>query len=175
LTNAAQFVIPAGVVIPAGGFLLVWADGEPAQTQGANLHVNFKLNQNGEAIALFSPGGTLIDAVSFGLQKADVSEGRAPDGQTHIVTLASPTPGLANSGGIAPPILRLTTADLTAGKATMLWEAIAGQTFLIQYKNRLEEPMWSDYGMVTATGATATFSDELGTNQQRFYRILRNP
>ena len=175
LTNAAQFVIPAGVVIPAGGFLLVWADGEPAQTQGANLHVNFKLNQNGEAIALFSPGGTLIDAVSFGLQKADVSEGRAPDGQTHIVTLASPTPGLANSGGIAPPVLRLTTADLTAGKATVLWEAIAGQTFLIQYKNRLEEPVWSDYGMVAATGATATFSDELGTNQQRFYRILRNP
>ena len=76
---------------------------------------------------------------------------------------------------IAPLVLRLTMADLTAGKATVLWEATAGQTFLIQYKNRLEERGWTDYGMVTAVGATATFSDELGTNQQRFYRILRNP
>ncbi|MGC8830247.1 MAG: lamin tail domain-containing protein [Verrucomicrobiia bacterium] len=48
-------------------------------------HVNFALSASGEAVGLFYPDGTVIDAVVFGQQSVDVSEGRFPDGGTNIV------------------------------------------------------------------------------------------
>ncbi len=82
LTNSTQFVIPPGYVIPAGGFLLVWADNEPAQNSATNadLHVNFRLGADGEQIGLFDPSGALVDGLTFGPQVANVSMGRFPDG-----------------------------------------------------------------------------------------------
>ena len=67
LTNTAKFVIPAGTIIPPEGFLLVWADEESGQTGRTNqdLHVNFKLSQTGEAIGLFAPDGTTVDAITL--------------------------------------------------------------------------------------------------------------
>jgi hypothetical protein len=69
-------------VIPAGGFLLVWADNEPAQNSATNadLHVNFRLGADGEQIGLFDPSGVLVDGLTFGPQVANVSMGRFPDG-----------------------------------------------------------------------------------------------
>ena len=58
--NKTQFKIPVGVRIPAGGYLLVWADGSPLQntTNSADLHVNFQLSKGGEEIGLFAPDGS---------------------------------------------------------------------------------------------------------------------
>jgi hypothetical protein len=67
--------------------------------------VNFNLNKGGEAIGLFAADGTQIDAVTFGAQTSDVSEGRCPDGTASIVFLPTPTPRAANicpSGNTAP-------------------------------------------------------------------------
>ncbi|MCX8157070.1 MAG: lamin tail domain-containing protein, partial [Verrucomicrobiae bacterium] len=99
LNNPYQFRIPNGWTIPPQGFLLVWADNEAGQNLvgGTNLHVNFALSRNGETIALFAPDGTLVDAVQFGLQLADVSSGRFPDGEAGIYALSEPTPGAPNA------------------------------------------------------------------------------
>lgn len=51
---------------------------------GAN-HVKFALSRSGESIGLFSPVGTLIDAVTFGAQQTGLSQGRFPDGSSNIV------------------------------------------------------------------------------------------
>jgi hypothetical protein len=100
LTNRFQFPIPnhGRYQIPPRGFLLVWADGEPDQnhTNSADLHVNFKLDKTGEAIGLFAADGMVIDAVTFGAQAADVSQGRSPDGHTYISSLSAATPGTNN-------------------------------------------------------------------------------
>ncbi|HSH17621.1 MAG TPA: putative Ig domain-containing protein, partial [Verrucomicrobiae bacterium] len=87
-----------GTVLPAGGHLLVWADGDEAQNQpgASDLHAGFSLARDGEAIALFAPDGTLIDAITFGAQNTDVSEGRFPDGDAAIFPLSEPTPRAAN-------------------------------------------------------------------------------
>lgn len=70
------------------------ADGNPAA--GAT-HVNFRLNANGETIRIYQGKTNLIDAVDFGLQEPDVSQGRLPDGTDTIVSFAdTPTPGNAN-------------------------------------------------------------------------------
>jgi hypothetical protein len=89
--------------------LLVWADGEPNQnsTNQSDLHVNFQLNKGGEAIGLFAPDGAQVDAITFGNQTSDVSEGRCPDGSTNIVMLAVSTPRAANTcpNGNTAPVL----------------------------------------------------------------------
>ncbi|MDB6034611.1 MAG: putative secreted protein [Verrucomicrobiales bacterium] len=98
LTNKFQYRIPAGYVIPPGGYLLVWADGTSTlnSTNRPELHVPFQLSKSGEAIGLFAEDGTLIDGVSFGAQTNDVTMGRFPDGAMSIYYLTTPTPTNAN-------------------------------------------------------------------------------
>jgi hypothetical protein len=110
LTNSvtAMFRIPSGYPIPAGGFLRVWADNETGQNRATNadLHVNFALAREGEAVGLFDPKGTMVDGISFGIQTNDVSLGRFPDGgPVPLYAMPSPTPGLPNvlAGGNRPP------------------------------------------------------------------------
>lgn len=100
ITNATQFVIPPGYSVPAKGFLLVWADGDTQQNVPANadLHVNFKLSETGEALALFSPDGQMVDGFTFGQQYPDISGGRYPDGAAgDLVYMPHPTPRLPNN------------------------------------------------------------------------------
>ncbi|HEY5910800.1 MAG TPA: lamin tail domain-containing protein [Verrucomicrobiae bacterium] len=99
LTNRTKFLIPAGYAVPARGYLLVWADDETAQNSSnrADLHVNFKLSKDGDAIGLFAPDGTVIDFRTFGAQATDASEGRYPDGAGSILALTQPSPRTTNS------------------------------------------------------------------------------
>jgi len=111
LANPTRFRIPANgwYVVPAGGYLLVWADNEPDQnsTNRPDLHVNFALSKGGEAIGLFAPDGTAIDVVTFGPQQTDVSQGRFPDGGANIYSMP-PTPRgpnmLPNTAPVLEPI-----------------------------------------------------------------------
>jgi regulation of enolase protein 1 (concanavalin A-like superfamily) len=110
LTNANQFTIPPGYVIPPGEFLLVWADNDTKQNLPANadLHTNFKLALAGEQLGLFAPDGTLVDGIAFGAQSNDISMGRFPDGsEPPLVFMESTTPRLPNvlAGGNKPPTL----------------------------------------------------------------------
>jgi hypothetical protein len=90
--------------VPAGGFLLIWCDDDESD---GPLHTNFKLDKDGEAIALYGPvaaGSTLIDAHSFAAQVDDVSEGRDGDGAAAWVAFTTPTPGASNgSAGAGTP------------------------------------------------------------------------
>jgi len=99
LSNKTQFAIPPGFTIPANGYLLVWADNSPDanNTNIAELHVNFRLDQGGEALGLFASDGTRIDAVIFEGQFTDRSQGRFPNGTGPQYFLLSPTPAGPNT------------------------------------------------------------------------------
>jgi hypothetical protein len=99
LADPFQFEIPPGYVIPPFGFLLVWADNQTSlnTNPAGDLHASFALSQDGEAIGLFAADGTLIDAVVFTAQFADITEGRFPDGPGTNYFLATPTPRAPNS------------------------------------------------------------------------------
>jgi hypothetical protein len=85
---------PALTTVPARGYLLVWADGEVGD---AGLHAIFQLSAWGEDLALFDRDGTtLIDSVSFGPQRTDVSHGRFPNAGDTWSPLTWPTPGIQN-------------------------------------------------------------------------------
>lgn len=68
---------PAGSVIPAGGYLVVFASGKD-RNQG-ELHTDFRLAAEGDFVALVQPDGqTILSSIgSFGNQLPDVSYGRA--------------------------------------------------------------------------------------------------
>ncbi len=109
LTNQFQYAIPAGYVIPPGGHLLVWADGESSQNSPTNsdLHVDFKLGKTGEAIGFFAPDGSAIDTVTFGAQTSDISEGRYPDGNSLVFFMSNSTPRAPNLLSLPnlPPVI----------------------------------------------------------------------
>ncbi len=99
LTELDQWQIPttnAGqTTIPAGGYLLLWADKE---TEQGILHVDIKLGSGGEDVALVSPDGvTIVDSYTFGVQAQDVSEGRSPNGGPNFDFFGEPTPNEPNN------------------------------------------------------------------------------
>ncbi len=101
LTIPMKWTFP-DTVLPAGGRLVIWADGE--YTEGW-LHTSFKLNADpGEQLGLFETDGEkvmVVDLLTFGVQRTDTAFGRFPDGGTWQF-LACPTPGAANKSGISP-------------------------------------------------------------------------
>lgn len=115
LSNPTKWRIPDGVVIPAKGYLIFWADNQPHQ---GPLHMSWALSAGGESIGLFDRPENdiaLIDALDYGPQTTNVSEGRGPDG-SHCRIFFAPSPGGPNPvgpGDIAPPIGVLNFFDLS--------------------------------------------------------------
>ena len=99
LTDAAseprRWVFPPRSVVPAFGYLKVRCDGA-APTSATN--TGFGLRAEGGSVYLFGrpiDGGQLLDSITYGLQPADWSVGRIPDGSSNW-TLTQPTFGAAN-------------------------------------------------------------------------------
>ena len=96
------WVIPEDMVVPAHGYVIIWADGE--QDEGP-LHAGFGLSGEGERITLYDSHDHsfgFIDAVYFCPQQSDVSYGRYPDGGDTWGAMP-PTPGEANQ--LMPPTI----------------------------------------------------------------------
>ena len=67
-----------GASIPADGFLLVFASGKNRQDPARQLHTNFRLNADGEYLALLRPDGITVEhgfAPSYPKQARDLSYG----------------------------------------------------------------------------------------------------
>src|SRR6185369_3647093 len=72
--NLAKWTFPATVMQPAQ-FLVVFASGQDRRTPGEELHTNFRLDANGEYLALVRPDGSIANEFLFGPQHQDVSFG----------------------------------------------------------------------------------------------------
>jgi len=97
----AKWQIPADrpvlTTIAPNGYLLIWADGDTQDEPG--LHANFRLNANGDYLALFEADGeTLIDSVEFDEQTTDITYGRDPESNNQWRFLGIPTPAGPNAG-----------------------------------------------------------------------------
>lgn len=75
------------IAIPAGEFLVLWADNE--SDQGA-LHLNFKLSKDGESIWLYDEVGNEVDTLTFEALEEGISFGRLADGSHGVLDDASP-------------------------------------------------------------------------------------
>ena len=82
--------------IPVGAYGVVFASGKN-RTNGVELHTNFKLDGDGEFLALIKPDGVTIAsqfAPKFPRQRRNISFGVGADGALHY--LSPPSPGAAN-------------------------------------------------------------------------------
>lgn len=128
LANPFKYAVPNNghYTIEAGGYLLVWADGEPGQnaTNLPDLHADFSLSKGGESIGIFAADGTAIDVVTFGVQATDVSEGRVPDGAAGIYTQGTPTPRASNYVENSEPVLdEISDIVVTLGQTVQFFAA----------------------------------------------------
>ncbi len=95
LGNPSQHVFPPYSILGAGdaAWRQLIADNQPDEGPA---HLSFKLAGGGESIALYHPTATLIDAVHFGDQTSNQTEGRLPDGSPNIAPLSNPSPQASN-------------------------------------------------------------------------------
>jgi len=92
-------VLPAGLTLPPGAFLVFYADGEP---EAGPLHVAFRLSAEGGTVGLFAPDGR-GSLVHHGRVESDFSVARTDDCCTGEHCLGFDfrgTPGAANN----PPV-----------------------------------------------------------------------
>ncbi len=97
--NPAKFIFPEGTEIPAGGYLLLYADGQSAEGEW---HTGFSLKREGETLTLFGRSDSkgerpVLDTVTFGPQITDHAIGRGGAALDRW-SLTQPTPGAANQG-----------------------------------------------------------------------------
>ncbi|PYK99745.1 MAG: hypothetical protein DME19_07605, partial [Verrucomicrobia bacterium] len=85
--------VPALSFIAGNGYASFIADGDAGQ--GAD-HVDFKLDPDVGIILLSGPDLNPIDAINYGPQRTDVSQGRSPSGSDTLVSFAQPTSGGPN-------------------------------------------------------------------------------
>lgn len=85
---------PAATTIPAGGFLICWADGKKSQ---GPTHVEFSLDNDGEDVGIYYLDGRVINTYTFGPQLENNSFGRSTNGGNSWSNFVNPTPGKSNN------------------------------------------------------------------------------
>ena len=82
-------------ILEPGGFLIIWASDKDRAGMG-ELHTNFKISKSGEYLGIYDKNGNVIDSLTFGEQKIDISYGRKYDGGAEWTFFSQPTPGESN-------------------------------------------------------------------------------
>ncbi len=102
--NPTKWAFPDLTLAP-DGWLVVFASGKDRANPAAPLHTSFRLDNQGEYLALVGPGPLLLHAFApaFPRQRDDVSYGLLGDDPATARFLATPTPGAANSEAPASP------------------------------------------------------------------------
>lgn len=110
--DLTQWTFPEGVTIPPGGYLVVFASDKNRAVAGRQLHTNFKLDPDGDYLALVDPDGRTI-IQDFGLRYPSQREDRSYglSGQREAF-FDLPTPGQANATAtIAGPTIQSATRE----------------------------------------------------------------
>lgn len=146
-----QWQFPS-VSLQPGQHLIVWASQKDRRVSNAPLHTNFKLEKNGEYLALVLPDGvTVASSFSpyFPVQFTDISYGCDPIDPSLFEYFSTPSPGRLNSGAAAGlglgPEVKFSRKSGTFRSAFPLELSINDSNFVIRY-----------YLVTNATTAAAT-------------------
>ena len=134
VSNPQKWEVTESVIIPAGGYVIFWADED--QSQGPT-HTNFKLSAAGEPVILTSSSGTMIDQITIPTLGDDNSFGRITDGSNSLDILLPSSPGTTNNGSLTKtlkPVISLAsglysgsqTVTITAEPSTTIYYTLDG-------------------------------------------------
>jgi len=118
-SNLVRFSIPDSSIIPAKGFLVVYADGNTLQ---GNLHTNFKLDNSGDEIFLgrkLAENFEILDSIKTGLLPKNYSFGKYNDGTGEWQYMYQ-TPGQPNNPKI-PDVSEVSELKLSASPILFLY------------------------------------------------------
>jgi hypothetical protein len=75
---------------------------------------------------------------------------------------------------IVPPVFE--SISITNGNVTLIWSAVNGRNYRVQYSDDLTATNWSDIGSdVTASGPMGSLTLPAGESIQRYYRVFVMP
>jgi uncharacterized repeat protein (TIGR03803 family) len=136
----------------------------------SNLGTIFQMTPDGRLTTLYSFKGGSEGATPIGglLQSAG-------DGNFYGMTSAGGTHNLGTIFRFPMPVTiqRVTQAG---GMITFTWGAVAGRTYQLQTEVDVVQGVWTNSGpSITATNVTATGSDTIAADPQRFYRLVLLP
>lgn len=97
--NPGKWKIPAGTILAAGEFVVVFASGkEGAEAPAGELHADFKVSNGNEPVVFSDPDLMVVDRLDPGPQASDSSVGRARDDSEKYYAFSheEATPGVAN-------------------------------------------------------------------------------
>ncbi|MCA9211628.1 MAG: lamin tail domain-containing protein, partial [Planctomycetales bacterium] len=120
--DKTKWAFPAGTTLAAGEYMVVYASREsisdPALDETGRLHTNFKLQPEGEYLALTTPDGGVLHEYgpNYPNQRPDISYGLGADNTpTYFM---SPTMGAANGGETRSGIANDTSFSIDRGYFT---------------------------------------------------------
>jgi uncharacterized repeat protein (TIGR03803 family) len=162
---------------------------------GANPVARMVQGPDGNFYGTTASGGAFNMGTAFQVTKTGVlntlySFTGSGDGATPVAGLVlgadgsfygTTTYGTTNNNGTffrltvpMPPSLR--TIQHTASTLSFTWTAVAASQYQVQFSTNLLQNSWNNLGgAITATNGTGTFSDTLGPDRQRFYRVVLLP
>lgn len=102
-SNPTKYILPAGAIVPAHGYLVLICDNRDELNAPAGaaqlIHTNFTLSGSGEYMSLADPSGALVDVANHVPKQTFHSTwGRATDGTGLWGYLSNATPAAPNSG-----------------------------------------------------------------------------
>lgn len=96
--NPTKFQIPSSLIIPAGGYVIVFGSGRGIVT-GNEIHTNFKWTQTrNEKIILSDAGINVLDSLTINPNQHLHSRGRTTNGASTWSIFTTPSPNGSNTG-----------------------------------------------------------------------------
>lgn len=125
-SNLSKWKFPSHLVMQPGDYLVVLADG--IDSIGDKLHLNFKLDKQGEVLYLYSATDGILDSLVF--PRMYVNDSYGWDAQGKLAYFDKPTPGKANDEGsayrVAPTPVLHQAGGIYPGGLSVSMEGVAG-------------------------------------------------
>jgi hypothetical protein len=174
LTNA--------IAVAAGAYqnLALRADGSVVAWGTHGEEIDREITAALTNVVAVAAGGT--HSVALRADGTVVAWGHNWNGQTNV------PPGLASVGGIAggdtyslaligsgPPVVKapLLGPTRSADGFSVFLSTQSGRVYALEYKNTLDDAVWTPLPLVAGTGHERTLTDPTATGAQRFYRVRR--
>jgi NHL repeat len=185
VTTVAGSHLSAGGVDGTNGAALFW---NPTGIAVTRADVLFVADAGNDSIRKITPTGTNWVVTTIGgmdtivgvqpfvgnsdgtnsLARFNRPAGIAVDANGNVFVADTSNNTIRQGLPLLPTILALSSAN---GTLTLIWSAVPGQTYQVQYNTNLLQANWRNLGFqIIATNVSASASDYVG-DPQRFYRV----
>ncbi|MCK4750863.1 MAG: chitobiase/beta-hexosaminidase C-terminal domain-containing protein, partial [Bacteroidales bacterium] len=158
LSNPFKWQLPIDVPLHPNAYYIIWADGQDYEN-----HTSFKLSGIGEQIGVYNPDGRIMDTLTFGMQRDDISFGRFPNAgnEWHYFTDptcegANITSGLVSSEQASPPAFT-PEGGFYSGNQLISMAAEAGTTIRYTTDGSIPTDISPEYTGPISLDGTAVF------------------